>query len=33
MLNDEKFFNAVHSVYIHLGVVRINWASLVCNRD
>jgi len=30
MLNGEKFSNAV---YIHLGVVRVNWASLVCNLD
>jgi len=33
MLNGEKFFNAVCSVYIHLGVVRANWASFVCNLD
>jgi len=33
MLNGEKIFNAVYSVYIHLGVVRVNWASLVCNLD
>jgi len=31
MLNGEKIFNAVHSVYIHLGMVLVNWASLVCN--
>jgi len=29
MLNSEKMFNAVYSVYIHLGLVRVNWASLV----
>jgi len=33
MLNGETFFNAVYSVYIHLGVVRVNWDSLVCNLD
>jgi len=33
VLNGEKMFNAVYSVYIHLGVVRVNWASLVCNQD
>jgi len=33
MLNGEKILNAVFSVYIHLGVVRVNWASLVCNLD
>jgi len=30
MLNGEKIFNAV---YIHLGVVRVNLGSLVCNLD
>jgi len=30
MLNGEKI---MYSVYIHLGVVRVNWASLVCNLD
>jgi len=33
MLNGEKNFNAVCSVYIHLGVVDVSWASLVCNLD
>jgi len=33
MLNGEKIFNAMYSVYIHFGVVRVNWASLVCNLD
>jgi len=30
MPNGEKIFSAV---YVHLGVVRVNWASLVCNLD
>jgi len=30
MLNGEKIFNAV---YVHLGVVRVNWASVVCHLD
>jgi len=29
----KNFFNAVYSAYIHLGVVRVNWASLVCNLN
>ena len=33
MLNGEKIFNAVYSEYIHLGMVRVSWASLVCNLD
>jgi len=33
MLNGEKIFNAMYSVYIHLGVVRANWVSLVCKLD
>jgi len=33
MLNGEKIFNAMYSVHIHLGVVRVNWASLVCDLD
>jgi len=33
MLNGEKIFNGVYSVYIHLGVVRVNWDSLACNLD
>jgi len=33
MLNGEKNFKAVYSVYIYLGVVYVNWASLVCNLD
>jgi len=33
MLNGENIFIAVYSVYIYLGVVRVNWASLVCNLD
>jgi len=33
MLNAEKIFSAVNSVYIHLGVVRVCWASVVCNLD
>jgi len=33
ILNGEKSFNAVYSVYIHLGVIRVIWASVVCNLD
>jgi len=33
ILNGEKSFNAVYSVYIHLGVIREYWASVVCNLD
>jgi len=33
MLNGEKIFNTVYAVYIHLRVVRVSWASLVCNLD
>jgi len=33
MLNGEKIFNTVYSVYIHLGVISVSWASLVCNLD
>jgi len=33
MLNGEKVFNAMYSAYIHLGVVRVNWASLVCSLE
>ena len=33
ILNGEKIFNTVYSVYIHLGVIRAIWASVVCNLD
>jgi len=33
MLNGESILNAVYSVHIHLGVVRVSWARLVCNLD
>jgi len=26
-----KSFNAVYLVYIHLGVIHVIWASVVCN--
>jgi len=29
----EKIFNAMYSVYNHLGVIRVIWASVVCNQD
>jgi len=29
-VNCEKIFNAV---YIHLGEIRVIWASVVCNQD
>jgi len=28
-VNCEKFFN---TVYIHLGAIRVIWASVVCNQ-
>ena len=30
IVNCEKIFNAV---YIHLGAIRVIWASVVCNQD
>ena len=30
IVNGEKFFN---TVYIHLGMIRVIWASVVCNLD
>jgi len=33
ILNGEKMFNTVYSVYIHLGVIRVIWASVVCNLN
>jgi len=27
------FFHTVYSVYIHFGVIRVIWASVVCNLD
>jgi len=33
ILNGEKNFNAVYSVYILLGVIRLIWTSVVCNLD
>jgi len=27
ILNGKKIFNTVHSVYIHLGVIRVIWAN------
>jgi len=33
MLNSEKNFNAVYSVCIHLAMVRVHWACLVCSLD
>jgi len=33
ILNSENIFNTVYSVYIHLGVIRVIWASVVCNLD
>jgi len=29
----RNIFNTVYSVYIHLGVIRAIWASVVCNLD
>jgi len=29
-VNGEKIFNAV---YIHLGVICVNWVNVVCNLD
>jgi len=29
-VNGEKFFN---TMYIHLGVIRVIWATAVCNLD
>jgi len=33
ILNGEKIFNTVYSVYIHLGVILVIWATVVCNLD
>jgi len=33
ILNVKIIFNLVYSVYIHLGVIRVIWASVVCNLD
>jgi len=33
ILNGERIFNTVYSVYIHLGVNPAIWASVVCNLD
>jgi len=33
ILNDEKIFNSLYSVYVHLGLIRVIWASVVCNLD
>jgi len=33
ILNGENIFNTVYSVYIHLGVIRVIWGSVVCNLD
>jgi len=33
ILDGEKIFNTMYSVYIHLGVIRVIWASVVCNLD
>jgi len=33
ILNGEKFFNTVYSVYIQLGVIRVIWDSAVSNLD
>jgi len=30
ILNSENIFNTVHSAYIHLGVIRVIWASVKC---
>jgi len=29
----RNIFNTMYSVYIHLGVIRVIWASVVCNLD
>jgi len=31
ILNSKKIFNTVYSVHIHLGMIRVIWASVVCN--
>jgi len=33
ILNSENIFNTVYSVCIHFGVIRVIWASVVCNLD
>jgi len=33
ILNSENIFNSVQSVYIHFGVIRVIWASVVRNLD
>ena len=33
ILNSENIFNTVCSVYIHLGVIRVISAGIVCNMD
>jgi len=33
ILNGDKLFNTVYSVYIHLGMNRVIWAGVVCNLD
>jgi len=33
ILNGEKMFNTVFSVYIHLGMIHVIWASVVCYLD
>jgi len=33
ILNSENIFNTVYSGYIHLEVIRVIWASVVCNLD
>jgi len=33
ILNGENIFNTVYSMHIHLGVIRVIWASVVCNLD
>jgi len=33
ILNIENILDTVYSVHIHLGVIRVIWASAVCNMD
>jgi len=33
LLNSENIFNTVYSRWIHFGVIRVIWASAVCNLD
>ena len=33
ILNGEKISNTVYWVYIHMGVIRVIWTSVVCNLD